>query len=98
MTFEIRMVGGSLFIIYEADWAIAEDGLQRLWLDEGNEGEDEHEDEDDDKEDRPGPPFVVKIIDFAHTRIAPPDEGALLGFDTVLRLLMKFLRMTCTIM
>ena len=81
------MVGGSLFIVYEADWARAEDGLQRLWLDEGNE---EEEDEDDDDDDQPGPPFVVKIIDFAHTRLAPgegPDEGVLLGFDTVLRLL-----------
>ncbi|KIJ96031.1 hypothetical protein K443DRAFT_682578 [Laccaria amethystina LaAM-08-1] len=89
-TLEIRMVGGSLFIIYEADWARADNGFQRLWLDEGNEGEEEHEDEDDDEDDRPGPPFVVKIIDFTHIRMAPgegPDEGALLGFDTVLRLL-----------
>jgi 1D-myo-inositol-tetrakisphosphate 5-kinase/inositol-polyphosphate multikinase len=93
-TLEIRMVGGSLFIVYEADWARAEDGLQRLWLDEGDEeGEEEDEedeDEDDDDDDRPGPPFVVKIIDFAHTRLAPgegADEGALLGIDTVLRLL-----------
>ncbi|EDR12176.1 uncharacterized protein LACBIDRAFT_246465 [Laccaria bicolor S238N-H82] len=74
-TLEIRLVGGSLLIIYEADWARAEEGLQRLWPDEGDEG---------------GPPFVVKIIDFAHTRLAPgegPDEGVLLGLDTVLRLL-----------
>ena len=66
------MVGGSLFIIYEADWARAGDGLKRLLLDEGNEDEeegedDEDEDEDDDDDDRPGPPFAVKIIDFAHT-------------------------------
>ena len=86
------MVGGSLFIVYEADWARAEDGLQRLWLDAGDEEgeEDDEEDEDDDDADRPGPPFVVKIIDFAHTRLAPgegPDEGVLLGLDTVLRLL-----------
>jgi 1D-myo-inositol-tetrakisphosphate 5-kinase/inositol-polyphosphate multikinase len=47
-------------------------------------------DGDDDCEDRSGPSFVVKIIDLAHTRLAPgegPDEGVLLGFDTVLRLL-----------
>lgn len=94
-TLEIRLVGGSLLIIYEADWARAEEGLQRLWPDEGDEGgeEDDEEDEDeddDDDDDRPGPPFVVKIIDFAHTRLAPgegPDEGVLLGLDTVLRLL-----------
>lgn len=89
-TLEIRMAGGSLFIVYEADWARAEDGLQRLLLDEGNEDEEEDEDEDDDDDDRPGPPFVVKIIDFAHTRLAPGegrDEGVLLGLDTVLRLL-----------
>jgi 1D-myo-inositol-tetrakisphosphate 5-kinase/inositol-polyphosphate multikinase len=79
--FEIRMVRGSLLIIYEADWARAEDGFQQLWLDEGKE---EHEEEDDDEDDRPGPRFVVKIIDFTHTRMAlgeGPDEGVLLGFD-----------------
>jgi len=84
------MVGGSLFIVYEADWARAEDGLQRLWVDEDEEEEEEGEVEDNDDDDRRGPPFVVKIIDFAHTRMAPgegPDEGALLGIDTVLRLL-----------
>lgn len=89
-TLEIRMAGGSLFIVYEADWARAEDGLQRLLLDEGNEDEEEDEDEDDDDDDRPGPPFAVRIIDFAHTRLAPGegrDEGVLLGLDTVLRLL-----------
>ena len=54
------------------------------------EENEEDEGEDDDEDDRPGPPFVVKIIDFAHTHMAPgegPDEGVLLGFDTVLRLL-----------
>ena len=90
-TLEIRMIGGSLLIVYEADWARAEDGLQRLWLDAGDEeGEEDDEEDEDDDDDRPGPPFVVKIIDFAHTRLAPgegPDEGVLLGLDTVLRLL-----------
>lgn len=91
-TTKIHMVGGSLLIIYEADWARAKDGLQRLWLDEGDEEDDEEdEDEDDDHDDQPGPPFVIKIINFAHTHLAPGEgsdaKGVLLGFDTVLRLL-----------
>ena len=68
---EIRMVGSSLFIIYEPDWVRAEDDLQRLWLDEDDEEDEEDEGEDHDDEDRPGPPFVVKIIAFAHTCMAP---------------------------
>ena len=38
---------------------------------------------------KPGPAFTVKLIDFAHTRLAPgegPDSGVLLGLDTTLKL------------
>jgi 1D-myo-inositol-tetrakisphosphate 5-kinase/inositol-polyphosphate multikinase len=97
---EIRMVGASLLIVYEADWTRAEQSLTSSSEEEdekgedadmdGDDDEDEDEDEDESNSKRPGPPFVVKLIDFAHTRLAPgegPDEGVLLGMDTVLKLL-----------
>ena len=81
---EVQMVGGSLLIIYEADWEKAEEGL--------NQEDDTSEDEDSDEEDekKSGPVFVVRVIDFAHTTLSPGqgvDSGVLLGLDTVLRLL-----------
>ncbi|GJE88105.1 inositol polyphosphate kinase family protein [Phanerochaete sordida] len=89
----VRMVGASLLIVYEADVERAREGV-RVWLQgEGDEEEEDEDDEDEDEEDgkkRPGPPYAVKIIDFAHTRLKPgqgPDEGVLKGLDTVLRLL-----------
>ncbi|KAL0061468.1 hypothetical protein AAF712_011691 [Marasmius tenuissimus] len=89
---EMRMVGGSVLVIYEADPKKAEEGLAFLKKLE-EEGPPEDEDEDGDEEDeknKPGLPYVVKLIDFAHTRFKPgqgPDEGVLKGIDTVLRLL-----------
>ena len=88
---DLRMVGGSLLIIYEADLERAREGLK--WMEEAPEDEDEEEEEEEDHEDeekRVGPPYIVKLIDFAHTKIVPgigPDEGVLKGVDTVLRLL-----------
>lgn len=89
---ELRMVGGSLLVIYEADWERAQAGLK--WLEEYNSDEEE-DDEDDEEEEqegkkRPGPPYLVKLIDFAHTKVVPgqgPDHGLLKGVDTVLSLL-----------
>ena len=54
--------------------------------------EDEEGEESDSEGDEEGngPPYMAKLIDFAHTRLAPgegPDEGVLLGLDTILRLL-----------
>ncbi|KAF7791053.1 hypothetical protein EIP86_002013 [Pleurotus ostreatoroseus] len=94
---DVRMVGASLLVVYEADWARCREGL-RYYLEGGDEQEDEEddsdEDEDEDEEEDGRPkkpcPYVVKLIDFAHTRIVPgqgPDEGVLAGMDTVLRLL-----------
>ncbi|KAK0474004.1 SAICAR synthase-like protein [Armillaria novae-zelandiae] len=90
---EMRMVGGSLLIIYEGDLTKAEDGVK--WMleeEEEEEGDEEDEDEDEDEDEKPkrGPPYTVKLIDFAHARFVPgegPDEGVLKGFDTVLSLL-----------
>ena len=89
---DMRMVGASLLIIYEADLDRAREGMH--WLEEVQDDEDEaeeEEDEDDDDDEKcVGPPYLVKLIDFAHTKIVPgigPDEGVLKGVDTVLRLL-----------
>jgi 1D-myo-inositol-tetrakisphosphate 5-kinase/inositol-polyphosphate multikinase len=92
---EIRMVGASLLIIYEADWTRAEQSLISFSEEEDEKEDDDDIDDDDDDEDgsnskRPGPPFVVKLIDFAHTRLAPgegPDQSVLIGMDTTLKLL-----------
>lgn len=87
---DMRMVGGSVLIIYEADEDKAKEGLKLLEEGAFEEEDEEDEDESEDEQNKPGPPFVAKLIDFAHTRIVPgegPDEGVLLGLNTVLRLL-----------
>ncbi|KAK7677061.1 hypothetical protein QCA50_019959 [Cerrena zonata] len=74
----MRMVGGSLLIIYEADWERAEEGLKYLEEDGGSDEDEEDDDDDEEAKQRPGPPYAVKVIDFAHTRIVPgegPDGG-----------------------
>ena len=88
---EARMVGGSLLIVYEGDFERVKQGI--ALLEEGVDEEDE-EDEDDDGEDeentKPGPACLVKLIDFAHTKVVTgegPDEGVLLGINTTLKLL-----------
>ena len=90
----MRIAGGSLLVVYEVDWERVEEGLE--FLDEDEESEDEDDDDDDDEEvKRPGPPYIVKVIDFAHTRIVPgegPDEGVLKGIDTTLDLLDQRIR------
>jgi len=98
---ELRMVGGSLLLVYEADWDRAREGLRLLREAEQRaeretergqeEGEDEDEDgEEEEYENAVGPPFVVKLIDFAHAKLVPgrgPDEGVLHGLRTVIDLL-----------
>ncbi|CAA7260949.1 unnamed protein product [Cyclocybe aegerita] len=89
---ELRMVGGSLLIIYEADWTRADEAIKQYLEGEEEEDEDEEGDEEEEESSKPksGPPFTVKLIDFAHTSVVPgkgPDEGVLLGMDTVLNLL-----------
>ena len=93
---EIRMVGGSFLIMYEGDLERVKQGIALLGEEDlGEEEEDDDDDDDDaegeDKEDtKPGPACLVKLIDFAHTKVVAgegPDEGVLLGMDTTLRLL-----------
>ncbi|KAI9448082.1 hypothetical protein H4582DRAFT_1898412 [Lactarius indigo] len=81
---EMRMVGGSLLIIYEGDWDRAEMGVQWLAHQAASDGgereyegamEDSEEDSDsgDESDDEHSggskPPCVVKVIDFAHVRL-----------------------------
>ena len=76
---EIRVVGGSFLIIYEGDPECGSRGTAPR----DAEGEDE-------ENTKAGPPCLVKLIDFAHTKVVEgegPDEGVLLGMDTMLMLL-----------
>jgi len=104
---EIRMVGGSVLIVYEAQEEALRAALRRQEElqtpsdsagggdEEGEEGEEgEEEDEDMDEESEPEEsqrlPWVVRLIDFAHTRYVPgqgPDEGVIFGLRTLLRLI-----------
>jgi inositol-polyphosphate multikinase len=86
---EMRMVGGSILVIYEGDHTRAKEALEKF--DEAKVGEvDEDEDDEEEESAKVGPPYLVKLIDFAHTSIAEgqgPDVGVLKGLDTVLELL-----------
>jgi inositol-polyphosphate multikinase len=102
---EMRMVGGSLLIVYEGSTDKARAALDHFVdtagghadaMDEDEEDEDAEGEDDDEVEvdesvaKKPGPPFAVKLIDFAHTKLVPgegPDEGILKGIDTTLSLL-----------
>jgi 1D-myo-inositol-tetrakisphosphate 5-kinase/inositol-polyphosphate multikinase len=88
---EMRMVGGSVLVVYEADWERARAGLEKMRSEAEKMAEEEVEEdeEEEEEEDGVGPPYIVRMIDFAHTRFVPgqgPDEGVLLGLDTTIRL------------
>ena len=92
---EIRVVGGSFLILYESDLERAKQGIAII-EEEGAEDDDDEVDEEDEDEDEDeenpklGPPRLVKLIDFAHTKVVlgeGPDKGVLLGMDTTLKLL-----------
>ncbi|KAH6919273.1 inositol polyphosphate multikinase [Coprinopsis sp. MPI-PUGE-AT-0042] len=106
----LRMVGGSVLIVYESDWKKAEAGIKNYLEEKGDikdeaeaadvdvdeeeeEGPDDADDDEDDDEEKEEPPipFVVKLIDFAHTRLVEPhlgyDRGLDRGLDTVIKLL-----------
>ncbi|KAG6826387.1 hypothetical protein H0H92_015997 [Tricholoma furcatifolium] len=77
---EMCITGGSLLIMYEGDWNLAEEGLKPP---------PPLDDLDADCNVRP-PPYTVKLVDFAHTRVGPGlghDAGVLLGLQTMLKLL-----------
>lgn len=95
---ELRMVGGSLLIVYEADWAVARQALEKEAAEltnsaglslEAKGGDEEGYDSDIESDEEEVPAYVVKLIDFAHTRLTPgegADEGVLKGVDTTIRL------------
>jgi len=101
---ELRIIGGSLLIMYEADWCQAEEGVKRL-AKSSNQSQtrqgngqtpedgvivDTDVEGNDDISHTRRPPFLVRLVDFAHTRMEPgigPDEGVLMGLDTTLKLL-----------
>ena len=68
-------------------------GIGREFEEASEDGSEEDEESDDESDDEHGgykSPFVVKVIDFAHTRLKPgegPDLGVLKGLETVLALL-----------
>ena len=100
------MVGSSLLIVYEADWKKARETLDGLEEDSEhdtdeskhitdleNESEDGEDTDSDEQED--GPPYVVKLIDFAHTRLTPgkgPDRSVLKGVETTINLFVDRLK------
>lgn len=94
---EIRMVGGSALIVYEAEMLALEAALDTYMSDD----EDDGYGSDIESEEEMGSaaqddnlvtlrPYTIKLIDFAHTHLAPgegPDEGVLLGIRTIIQLL-----------
>lgn len=97
---EMRMVGGSVLIVYESDASRANTALDELKSsstaavveekDDDAEGDEEISDEDDELDEKMPQACAVKLIDFAHTKFTPgegPDSGVLLGLDTLIHLL-----------
>jgi 1D-myo-inositol-tetrakisphosphate 5-kinase/inositol-polyphosphate multikinase len=100
---ELSLVGSSLLIVYEGDWDRAEMGVR--WLAEqpasvsseekiyeDTEGDVEEVEGSEESEEDEGSecPCVVRLIDFAHTRLKPgqgPDVGVLKGLDSLVSLL-----------
>ncbi|KZV94599.1 SAICAR synthase-like protein [Exidia glandulosa HHB12029] len=100
---EFRMVGGSALIVYESDVDALEKSFISYLSEEEEEGyvSDDESDEDETPEEGEEPvekpskqadpkPYVIKMIDFAHTHLTPGrgrDEGVMLGIKTTISLL-----------
>jgi 1D-myo-inositol-tetrakisphosphate 5-kinase/inositol-polyphosphate multikinase len=88
---ELRVVGGSVLVVYEGLEERAVEGVKRMEEQDAKGDDEENEDEEDSEDDdeKKAVAYKVKLIDFAHTRLVPgqgPDEGVLLGLDTLSRL------------
>lgn len=101
---EMRMVGGSVLVVWEGDEVALEAALDKKF-DAQVDGDRINSDITSPASDgasgggvsseqgvgrRVGPPYVVRLIDFAHTHATPglgPDEGVLKGVDTAVSLL-----------
>lgn len=104
---EMRMVGGSVLVVWEGDEVALEAALDKKFDAEVDADRDPNIDSSDITSPasegasgvssgygagrrRVGPPYVVRLIDFAHTHAVPglgPDEGVLKGVDTTVSLL-----------
>ncbi|KAG8737363.1 hypothetical protein FRC10_008278 [Ceratobasidium sp. 414] len=88
---EIRIVGGSVLIVWEGDPAALARAIETA--DSGRDVMEQSDDEDEELEEsarKPGPVCIVKLIDFAHTRLAPgegPDGGVMMGLGVLSKLL-----------
>ncbi|KAG8737362.1 hypothetical protein FRC10_008277 [Ceratobasidium sp. 414] len=88
---EIRMVGGSVLIVWEGDPTALARAIETA--DSGRDVMEESDDEDEELEEsarKPGPVCIVKLIDFAHTRLVPgegPDGGVMMGLGVTIKLL-----------
>lgn len=90
----MRMIGGSILVLYEGDIRMAKEMLERCNNNGlGSSGGDEGGEEDISKSrtfNGSSELCTVKLIDFAQTTLVPgegPDQGVLKGFDTALGLL-----------
>ena len=100
---ESRMYSASILMVYEGNEKALENALQveKTWdiknqarnpeAEPNNMAENEDEDDDDEQSDEPDPKVHdVRLIDFAHAQWTPgqgPDENALQGVRSVLRIL-----------
>jgi len=98
---EIRMVGGSLLMVWEGDEIALKHSLEERQKDHrhaafarererSDGGSEDDTSEHDEGKNRTSPAYTVKIIDFVHTRMTPGSiggEGVQLGLETVLKLL-----------
>jgi len=97
---EIRMVGGSLLMVWEGDKIALKHSLEERQKDHrhaalseserSDGGSEDDTSEHDEAKNRTSPAYTVKIIDFVHTRMTPGSiggEGVQLGLETVLKLL-----------
>ncbi|EXJ78568.1 hypothetical protein A1O1_08969 [Capronia coronata CBS 617.96] len=99
---ESRMYSASVLMVYEGDEEAMEVGLQNEEEEDKRErerqkngevetaDEDEDDEEDDEDEEIPQKVLEVRLIDFAHASWTPgqgPDENALMGVRSLLRLL-----------
>lgn len=77
---EMRMIGGSVLIVYEGDAKLLAAGV------EAAEGADDANASLRGVASGKGKVLDVRLIDFAHAKLVPgegPDEGVLLGLKTI---------------
>ncbi|KAG8679024.1 hypothetical protein FRC09_019319 [Ceratobasidium sp. 395] len=91
---EIRMVGGSVLIVWEGDPTTLARAVEATESGRDVVQESQNDSKDDGELDesarKPGQVCVVKFIDFAHTQLVlgeGPDQGVLMGISVMIKLL-----------